>query len=427
MTLFGGFASTVGWPLSAWLEAEFGWRGACLAWAGLHCCVGLPLNACLPRASRGRSDAGSPAPRRRGAERPRSRRASLLLAFVFAATWFTSTAMAAHLPRLLQAGGATLVAAVAVGALIGPAQVAGRLLEVRRAAAPASVPVGATGVADAPARRRGVRACRCSAAAAFALLHGVGNGILTIANGMLPLVIFGPQGYGQRQARLMMTSRLAQASSPWLFGLLLDRWGVGALWLSAALGLASLAALMALPKPLGSGDAAGPAPVARQEAASRLRCTHFHDPLRGRASLTRPALAFATVPSACRPAGGDRGASGNRIRNRHPPERKATMTSPGVLRIPSMKDRCSEAEWQARVDLAACYRLVDLYGMSDMMANHISVARAGRGGRLPDQPLRDDVRGDHRVLPDQGRPRRQHPVEARLRRRSTTASTRPAT
>ena len=45
----------------------------------------------------------------------------------------------------------------------------------------------------------------------------------------------------------------------------------------------------------------------------------------------------------------------------------------GVLQIPSMKDRCSPEEWQARVDLAACYRLVDLYGMSDMMANHISV------------------------------------------------------
>ena len=51
---------------------------------------------------------------------------------------------------------------------------------------------------------------------------------------------------------------------------------------------------------------------------------------------------------------------------------------PGVLNIPSMKERCSAAEWQARVDLAACYRLVDLYGMSDMMANHISM-------RVPDE------------------------------------------
>lgn len=54
------------------------------------------------------------------------------------------------------------------------------------------------------------------------------------------------------------------------------------------------------------------------------------------------------------------------------------MGSTGVLQIESMRDRCSSAEWQARVDLAACYRLVHLYGMSDMMANHISA-------RVPDE------------------------------------------
>ena len=45
----------------------------------------------------------------------------------------------------------------------------------------------------------------------------------------------------------------------------------------------------------------------------------------------------------------------------------------GVLKIPSMRERCTPEEWQARIDCAACYRLVDLYGMSDMMANHISM------------------------------------------------------
>ncbi len=55
-------------------------------------------------------------------------------------------------------------------------------------------------------------------------------------------------------------------------------------------------------------------------------------------------------------------------------------SQPGVLNIPSMQGRCSDAEWQARVDLAACYRLVDLYGMSDMMANHISVRVPGEDG-----------------------------------------------
>jgi ribulose-5-phosphate 4-epimerase/fuculose-1-phosphate aldolase len=56
------------------------------------------------------------------------------------------------------------------------------------------------------------------------------------------------------------------------------------------------------------------------------------------------------------------------------------MSTPGVLQIPSMKDRCSPEEWQARIDLAACYRLVAIYGMSDMMANHISSHVPGEKG-----------------------------------------------
>lgn len=260
VTLFAGFASTIGWPLSAVLATHVGWRGACLGWAGLHLLIGMPLNWSLPRASPGH-EAEQPLHANDGNRTADPARASVLLAFVFAATWFTSTAMAAHLPRLLQAGGASLAAAVAVGALIGPAQVAGRLLEIGvlrhfhpfLSARLASVlhPIGAAvfAIAGAPG------------AAAFALLHGAGNGILTIANGTLPLVLFGPHGYGQRQSRLTRASRLAQASSPWLFGLCLDRWGSGALWISASLGIASLAALLALPRP--ATETSGPSTGAR--------------------------------------------------------------------------------------------------------------------------------------------------------------------
>ena len=56
------------------------------------------------------------------------------------------------------------------------------------------------------------------------------------------------------------------------------------------------------------------------------------------------------------------------------------MADDGHLQIASMKGHCSDAEWQARVDLAACYRLVDLYGMSDMMANHVSARVPGEEG-----------------------------------------------
>jgi ribulose-5-phosphate 4-epimerase/fuculose-1-phosphate aldolase len=48
-------------------------------------------------------------------------------------------------------------------------------------------------------------------------------------------------------------------------------------------------------------------------------------------------------------------------------------------RIPSMKPACSPVEWQARIYLAACCRLIELYGMADMMANHVSARVPGEG------------------------------------------------
>jgi len=263
ITLIAGFASTIGWPLSSLLEHQVGWRGACCAWAALHLLIGLPLNLSLPKAAPTGSMATPQQATTVGGAVPlegaRARRAGLLLATVFAATWFISTAMAAHLPRLLQFNGATLATAVAVGALIGPAQVAGRLLEfgvLRRlhpllSARMAALmhPIGATLLllVGGPV------------AAVFAVMHGVGNGILTIANGTLPLVLFGTNGYGRRQGLLMVPARLAQASSPWLFGLCLDQWGAGALWVSGAIGLLAFGALFAMPKPsVGSAPAPGP-------------------------------------------------------------------------------------------------------------------------------------------------------------------------
>ncbi|NYT57989.1 MFS transporter [Alcaligenaceae bacterium] len=250
ITLIAGFASTVGWPLSTYMEIHIGWRAACLVWAALHLTLGLALNLSLPRlpaaphaqAQPLASEVDSSAVDTGGSQRW----ASFVLAFVFAATWFISTAMAAHLPQLLQAGGTSLATAVLVGTLIGPAQVAARLLEfgllrkvhplLSARLAAALHPIGALifGVIGAPA------------AAAFGVLHGAGNGILTIAKGTLPLVIFGPQGYGHRQGMLMVPARIAQALAPWLFGLCLNAYGIQALWLSATIGLAATLMLMTL-------------------------------------------------------------------------------------------------------------------------------------------------------------------------------------
>ena len=237
----------MGWPLSSFLEANIGWRNACFTWAALHLTLGLALNLSLP----GLQDRGPPdeaanadLPAKETKTPPSQRWPSFVLAVVFAVTWFISTAMAAHLPRLLQTGGASLHVAVWVGALIGPAQVAARVLEftllrqvhplLSARLAAALHPAGALifGIVGAPA------------AAIFGILHGAGNGILTIAKGTLPLVIFGPDGYGHRQGMLMVPARIAQALAPWVFGLCLDLYGIQALWLSAMLGV--VAALMLL-------------------------------------------------------------------------------------------------------------------------------------------------------------------------------------
>ena len=83
---------------------------------------------------------------------------------------------------------------------------------------------------------------------AFGILHGAGNGLLTIVKGTLPLALFGPHGYGERQGLLMVPARIAQAAAPLLFGFVLDRWGTRAMWLSGALSLAAFGVLFCLPR-----------------------------------------------------------------------------------------------------------------------------------------------------------------------------------
>ncbi|CEG51526.1 MFS transporter [Stutzerimonas kunmingensis] len=241
ITLLAGFASTVCWPISGWLNAEFGWRATCLTWAGAHLLLGLPLNRLLIPV--GVQPAPTAAEQAQTDGRSGAGLTMALLAFVFAATWFTSTAMAAHLPRLLQESGLSAAAAIGIAALVGPAQVGARCLEfvllqrfhplISARLAAIAHPIGAAGVmlVGAPATT------------AFVLLHGGGNGILTIAKGTLPLAIFGPHGYGLRQGLLMVPARFAQAFSPLVFALLIDDFGTRALWLSAALGVLAYAAL----------------------------------------------------------------------------------------------------------------------------------------------------------------------------------------
>lgn len=242
ITLIAGFASTIGWPLSGLMLAYWGWREACLVWALIHLCLALPLNALLPRGTE-----TAPVPTEDVPDGPPPPRHALwLLAFVFAATWFNSTAMAAHLPGLLEAAGASTAMAIAAGALIGPAQVAARVLEfglLRRMHPLVSARAAA---AAHPAAAVCLFAVGGPAAYVFALLHGAGNGILTIAKGTLPLALFGPSGYGARLGLLNAPARMMQATAPLVFGAALAAWGLNAIWLTAGIGLLATAALFLL-------------------------------------------------------------------------------------------------------------------------------------------------------------------------------------
>lgn len=255
ITLFGGFASTLGWPLSAWMESQWGWRGACLGWAALHLLVGLPLHAWLTKRPSGEPADHPAAPPPAAAPvlavpvSAGARRNTWLLASVFAVAWFGSTALATHLPQLLMSTGLALPHAVAVAALVGPAQVAGRLLDfglMRRL--PPLLPAKLAAAAH-PAGAVLLLVLGTPAALAFTLLHGAGNGVLTIAKGTLPLLYFGPQGYGERQGLLMVPARIAQALAPVVFGVLMQRIGVSALLLTAWLGMLAWLALSVLGEP----------------------------------------------------------------------------------------------------------------------------------------------------------------------------------
>jgi len=258
ITLLAGFASTVGWPLTAWMSAEWGWRGACFGWAGLHLLLGLPLNALLPRQRRASESAPVAASLPPATEAPVAAAPAptavpwtplLLLAFVFATTRFVSTGIGAHLPGLLMAAGATLAAAVAVGTLVGPAQVAGRVLEfglLRRWHPLLSARLATLGP---PLGMGALLVFGLPAAAPFALLHGAGNGIITIAKGTLPLAMFGAQGYGARQGWLSMPAQSLQAFAPWLFGLALQSSPRTVMVMACAVSLSAVAALLLLRMP----------------------------------------------------------------------------------------------------------------------------------------------------------------------------------
>jgi predicted MFS family arabinose efflux permease len=248
LTLWGGFASTVCWPLSAFFLEQFGWRGTCFAYALLHVGLTLPLYWLALPSSPATNDQALRAQAQTDKPAQEQVREPWLI-FALLATWNAlgwgiSSVLSVHLLMILQARGLELAAAVALGVLIGPAQVGGRLAEMVLGkhyhpiwTLLMSVVLVAAGLAVLISTEANI--------AVGLVCYGAGAGIASIARGTLPLAIFGPEHYPVWVGRLAGPTLIAGAASPALAAILLDRAGA-MITLYVLAGLAVLNVLIAL-------------------------------------------------------------------------------------------------------------------------------------------------------------------------------------
>ena len=231
ITLFGGFASTLFWPLTQMLNDQIGWRDTWLVYAAANLLLCAPLHhfglprhlvrdgAVIEEASLPPAEAPLVSPAQRSL-------ALSLLAVLFASNNFLLSGLSAHLIPVLTELGLTPTDAVALGAVIGPAQVAGRLIElsIGKKISPITIGLIATfglTLALAIATAIGVHS---PWGMAFVIGYGCANGLVTTARGTLPLVLFGRIGYGSILGRLARPSLAAAALAPFLYALAIDVW-----------------------------------------------------------------------------------------------------------------------------------------------------------------------------------------------------------
>lgn len=236
LTLFGGLASTVFWPLTLALNGALGWRDTFLIYGVVHLVLCAPLHALLGAGAR-RPLSTAHAVRNYTLHEAVRDPVFWKLAFAFSANLFIFSALAVHLIPLLQRFGHSAAMAVLVSTLIGPMQVAGRIGEMAFARHVRPQTVGKLTFAALPA---GLLALlflgeHQVAVAAFCMLYGISNGVLTIVRGTVPQTLFGRENYGAIAGALAGPSLLARAAGPiaaaafieinsspaWLLGILL--------------------------------------------------------------------------------------------------------------------------------------------------------------------------------------------------------------
>jgi MFS family permease len=229
LTLFGGFASTVCWPLSAFMIEHVGWRAACFAYAGLHLFLVLPLQMAVVRAAP--ATEAAVAGGQRGHQETLPARNEMLIFALLAAVLSIAAGIGSivvvHLLIFLQARGLDFAAAVSLGTLFGPAQVGARIIE--RLFGSHYHPVW-TMIASCTLMAVGLVLLYGAVPALLLviLLYGAGYGISWIGRGTLPLALFGPVRFPRLMGKLAFPSLIIQALAPSAGAFLIESHGVNA-------------------------------------------------------------------------------------------------------------------------------------------------------------------------------------------------------
>ncbi|MDO3432114.1 arsenite efflux MFS transporter ArsK [Rhizobium sp. CBN3] len=251
LTLIGGFASTIFWPISAALMDYLSWREIYLMFAALNLFVCMPLHFWMMRKGKAAIASGTIRERERviGAIPPEARRgAMVVVSSAFAILGFTLASILAHMvPMLGNLGLGT--ASVVIGSLFGPAQILSRLINMifgTRLSPPVLAVISAalmvTGIVIL-----GVSGSWLPGAVAFAVCLGLGSGINSIAQGSLPLYLFGSDGYGAITGKMAAARLALGAAAPFVFAIAMEQIGIGlSLFATAALGTVGMAAFISV-------------------------------------------------------------------------------------------------------------------------------------------------------------------------------------
>lgn len=224
LTLFGGLSSTAFWPASHLLSESVGWSNTLLVYAVLHLAVCLPLHAIVLREARGAANGAEAEPDSHAPLQGRARlQAMALFAAALALNGVVFSAISAHVVPLFHGLGFAGAEAVTMAALIGPSQVASRIGEILLGRRLKAVHLGliAFGLLPVAIGLFAAGGFGVTAALAFAVLYGASNGLVTIAKGAVPLVLFGRRGYGEMLGILSAPNLVLNAAAPLLFALLL--------------------------------------------------------------------------------------------------------------------------------------------------------------------------------------------------------------